>query len=216
MSNPSSLPDLSRLRELGDELLGELTSLIPNLTERTRGHVSLVDAIFKKLDCGGTIGSILDILGVAAPADAIQVAVVPKSGPDPDEPFDAVILPISPPRKAPAGPPAAARPTPAKASARKAPAKAATAKKAAKKATPAKKAPARKAAAPEARAAEAKAPTSVPGELAIPGYDSLAASQVIPRLESLSAAELEALRLHEIGGRGRRTILTRIAQIQGR
>lgn len=79
------------------------------------------------------------------------------------------------------------------------------------------KAAARKPPAKKAPAAKAAATTPVvPGELAIPGYDSLAASQVIPRLDSLSPADLEALRLHELGGRGRRTILTRIAQIQGR
>ena len=79
-----------------------------------------------------------------------------------------------------------------------------------------KKAPASKRAPAVKKAPVKKAPASKSGELAIPGYDSLAASQVIPRLDSLSPADLEALRLHELGGRGRRTILTRIAQIQGR
>lgn len=51
-------------------------------------------------------------------------------------------------------------------------------------------------------------------ELAVPGYDSLAASQVIPRLTGLSAAELEDVRAYEIAGRSRKTILNRIAQLQ--
>ena len=51
--------------------------------------------------------------------------------------------------------------------------------------------------------------------LAIPEYDALAASQVVPRLEGLSADELEAVRAHETEHRGRRTILNRIAQLQG-
>lgn len=51
--------------------------------------------------------------------------------------------------------------------------------------------------------------------LAIPGYDSLSASQVLPRLEGLAAAELEAVRAYEAGHRGRKTILGRIAQLQG-
>jgi hypothetical protein len=50
--------------------------------------------------------------------------------------------------------------------------------------------------------------------LAIPDYDSLAASQVLPRLAGLSAAELEAVRRYEVAHRGRKTILNRIAQLQ--
>jgi hypothetical protein len=52
------------------------------------------------------------------------------------------------------------------------------------------------------------------GALAIPGYDSLAASQVVPRLTGLAADELEAVRAYESSHRGRRTILNRIAQLQ--
>ncbi|QXC61961.1 hypothetical protein KSP35_03840 [Aquihabitans sp. G128] len=51
--------------------------------------------------------------------------------------------------------------------------------------------------------------------LAIPDYDSLAASQVIPRLAGLEAAELEAVRSYEAGHRGRKTILGKVAQLQG-
>ncbi len=50
--------------------------------------------------------------------------------------------------------------------------------------------------------------------LAIADYDSLAASQVIPRLPGLSAAELEAIRTYESGRRRRKTVLNRIAQLQ--
>lgn len=49
--------------------------------------------------------------------------------------------------------------------------------------------------------------------LAVPGYDALAASQVLPLLEGLSAAELEAVRLYEAAHRHRRTVLGRIAQL---
>jgi hypothetical protein len=52
------------------------------------------------------------------------------------------------------------------------------------------------------------------GTLAIPGYDSLSASQVVPRLTGLAADELEAVRDYESSHRGRRTILNRIAQLQ--
>ena len=43
--------------------------------------------------------------------------------------------------------------------------------------------------------------------LAIPDYDSLAASQVVPRLAGLTADELEAVRAYEAAHRARRTIL---------
>jgi hypothetical protein len=62
----------------------------------------------------------------------------------------------------------------------------------------------------------APAPVDAPAsaELAIPGYDSLSASQVVQRLPSLSPAELAAVGAYEASTRGRRTILARIAQLQ--
>jgi hypothetical protein len=53
-----------------------------------------------------------------------------------------------------------------------------------------------------------------PGELAIPGYDSLSASQVVARLPGLAPPELAAVQSYEAATRGRRTILTRISQLQ--
>ena len=57
----------------------------------------------------------------------------------------------------------------------------------------------------------------VPGplgrELPIPAYDTLAASQVVERLTSLTPDELEAVRRHESATRRRRTVLHRIAQL---
>ena len=50
--------------------------------------------------------------------------------------------------------------------------------------------------------------------LAIPGYDALSASQVVQRLDGLSADELEAVRAYEAANRGRKTILGRVAQLQ--
>lgn len=60
------------------------------------------------------------------------------------------------------------------------------------------------------------APTSGPeaATLAITDYDSLSASQVLPRLNGLSADELEAVRSYEAAHRGRKTILNRAAQLQ--
>jgi hypothetical protein len=51
--------------------------------------------------------------------------------------------------------------------------------------------------------------------LAIPDYDLLAASQVVKRLGGLTEAELEAVRAYEAATRDRRTILHKIARLQG-
>jgi hypothetical protein len=61
----------------------------------------------------------------------------------------------------------------------------------------------------------AAAPSMSADGLAIPGYDALSASQVVQRLGGLSPAELEAVRAYEEATRGRRTILTKVAQLQG-
>jgi hypothetical protein len=50
--------------------------------------------------------------------------------------------------------------------------------------------------------------------LSIPDYDSLSAPQVVQRLDGLSASELEAVRSYEAATRGRKTILSRVAQLQ--
>lgn len=65
--------------------------------------------------------------------------------------------------------------------------------------------------------APASAESAAPAvdQLAIPGYDSLSASQVVTRLEGLTPAELEAVRSYESANRGRKTILNRVAQLQG-
>jgi hypothetical protein len=65
----------------------------------------------------------------------------------------------------------------------------------------------------KAKAPAKRKPVAASG-LAIPGYDTLSASQVVPRLDALRAAELEAVRAYEAAHRGRRTILNRIAQLQ--
>jgi hypothetical protein len=63
----------------------------------------------------------------------------------------------------------------------------------------------------EARSAQ---PDTSPVTLAIPDYQSLSASQVVPRLAGLADAELEAVRTYEVAHRGRKTILSKIAQLQ--
>ncbi len=51
--------------------------------------------------------------------------------------------------------------------------------------------------------------------LAISDYDLLAASQVVKRLDALTPEELEAVRRYEAATRDRRTILHKIARLQG-
>ncbi len=54
-----------------------------------------------------------------------------------------------------------------------------------------------------------------PAQLAIPGYDTLSASQVVQRLPGLSPEELAAVRLYELAGRARKTVLLKAAQLSG-
>jgi hypothetical protein len=71
------------------------------------------------------------------------------------------------------------------------------------------------AAPPSPPAPTAEAAVDVPSEADLPiqDYDSLAASQVVPRLATLSAPELETIRSYEAGTRHRQTILNRVAQL---
>jgi hypothetical protein len=64
---------------------------------------------------------------------------------------------------------------------------------------------------PSAAARPATIPTA---SLAIPDYDGLSASHVVNRLAGLSPAELEAVRSYEAANRGRKTILSKVAQLQ--
>ena len=52
-------------------------------------------------------------------------------------------------------------------------------------------------------------------DLAIHGYDSLSASQVVQRLAGLAAGELEDVQHYESANRGRKTVLSKISQLQG-
>lgn len=57
-------------------------------------------------------------------------------------------------------------------------------------------------------------PIPSPEELAIPDYDGLSASHVVNRLAGLAPEELERVRRYELAHRGRKTILSKIAQLQ--
>lgn len=67
---------------------------------------------------------------------------------------------------------------------------------------------------PDVAPSAAVAPTPGADALPIPGYDSLSASQVVQRLAGLSPEELEAVRAYEQAGRGRKTVLLRVAQLR--
>ena len=67
---------------------------------------------------------------------------------------------------------------------------------------------------PTANGAPVVRTTTVPVEsLAIHGFDTRSASQVVQRLDGLTRSELIALRSYETAGRGRRTILSRVDQL---
>ncbi len=67
---------------------------------------------------------------------------------------------------------------------------------------------------PRPAARPPRTPTVHAPALAIPDYDGLSASQVVNRLAGLSTDELEAVRSYEAANRGRKTILSKIAQLQ--
>lgn len=60
----------------------------------------------------------------------------------------------------------------------------------------------------------AEPPAVEVSSLAIPDYDGLSASHVVNRLPGLSSEELEAVRRYEALNRGRKTILSKVAQLQ--
>ena len=70
-------------------------------------------------------------------------------------------------------------------------------------------------AAAAAKAAHEPGASHVPpvGSLAIPGFDTLSASQVVPRLDGLGRADLVAVRAYEAAHRRRRTVLGRVDQL---
>ena len=53
-----------------------------------------------------------------------------------------------------------------------------------------------------------------PADLGIPDYDGLSASQVVNRLAGLSPTELTSVQRYEAAHRGRKTILSKVAQLQ--
>jgi len=69
---------------------------------------------------------------------------------------------------------------------------------------------------PRTTATAAASSTTTAAALPINNYDTLSASQIVPRLAGLRPEELARVRSYENAHRRRRTILGRIAQLQGR
>ena len=199
---------LDSLRRAAEELVEEVGAIVPRLVGRSREQLSIAMSFAERLPCADWFG-----LGGSQAPSRPDLRLIHDD--DDEDLADRTAVPVR------TTAPPAAKQAPA---AKKAPAakRAPAAKKAPAKTAPAKKAPATKAPAAKKAAATKKAPTAkkaaaaptAPAGLAIPDYDELAASQVIPRLDSLSPAELESIRAHEASHRSRRTILSRIGQIQ--
>ena len=66
---------------------------------------------------------------------------------------------------------------------------------------------------PQPPASERNGHVPLVSTLAIPGFDTLSASQVVQRLDGLTRAELVSVRAYEASTRGRRTILSRVDQL---
>lgn len=66
----------------------------------------------------------------------------------------------------------------------------------------------------EAGTPKATTPKPTGDHLAIPGYDTLSASQIVQRLPGLAPGELDDVHAYEESTRGRRTILSKIAQLR--
>jgi hypothetical protein len=67
--------------------------------------------------------------------------------------------------------------------------------------------------APEARETAAEPPIEV---APIPGYDKLAAAEIVQRLNGMDHTELTAVSEYEAANRGRRTVLAKVDQLRGR
>lgn len=177
-------------------LLFEGSSLLPQLIEKGRNQVTMARMIGKfAVDQGrGEATKAAGRLGDQA-AGVLEFIGGSMTVPVPDPPVSAAASPK----------PAAAAPSPG------------AARQAARKVAGVGPEPARPAAAKRSSKSSSNgssAPAADVATLAIPDYDGLSASHVVNRLASLSSAELEAVRRYEAANRGRKTILSKVAQLQ--
>ena len=218
-------------------LAAEVASALPRLAQRSKDQASLIGVLLEKLGCvNATSGEarVSPVANIVRDVDLGSATTIDND--DDDGRPEASVVPIRPDvatsapaaknapaaKKAPVRKTAPAKKAPVK---KTAPAKKASAKKTApakkasvKRAAPAKKASVKKAA-PTKQASVKKAAPAIKaaaprtGSLAIEGYDTLAASQIIARMEGLSTADLSAIKAHESSNRDRRTVLGRISQL---
>ena len=111
------------------------------------------------------------------------------------------------------GRPAPAEPEPGKADS---PARAAVAAGAARPANPSTTRPQNPSKPAPSKPTRGRAAGARGSALGIEGYDTLAASQVIARLDGLTARQLQAVGRHEGANRNRKTILGRVEQLTAR
>jgi hypothetical protein len=190
-------------------LLFDGASLLPQLVEKGRSQVTMAKMIGRfAVEQGRT-----EATKAAAKIQDQAAGVLDFIG--------GGITPMPPADEAPA--PAPAAPAPRPAARRRTPAKPGAARAAARKVAGvagdgatanAEPAPRSARATTRATTGAASAPAASASELAIPDYDGLSASHVVNRLGGLSAAELEAVRRYEAANRGRKTILSKVAQLQ--
>jgi outer membrane biosynthesis protein TonB len=212
----------------------EARELFPKLADRGRGQVTIVrligrfalqksqqeaDRLLSKVRPGASASPSTSRPAANAPAaTAPDPATAANDAPPPPASPSTPPVARAKPKAARTAPVARAIPRRTIKPPAKAPgvAKKTAAKKPATKATPTKTTPgAKKATSKRASPRPASTAPLTSATLAIPSYDTLSASQVIPRLDSLRPDELQQVRSYEAAHRGRRTILSRVAQLQG-
>lgn len=190
-------------------LLFDGASLLPQLVEKGRSQVTMAKMIGRfaveqgRTEATKAAAKIQD--QAAGVLDFIGGSITPMAPVDEAPPAPA-------PRARPAARPRTpARPGAARQAARKVAGVAAEGPRPSTTTAAAPRAAGRTAARPATAPAAPAGPAS---DLAIPDYDGLSASHVVNRLGGLSAAELEAVRRYEAANRGRKTILSKVAQLQ--
>jgi hypothetical protein len=181
-------------------LLFEGSTILPQLVEKGRNQVTMARMIgqFALRQAGDEASKAATKLQdqAAGVLDFIGGSVSPTT-------FE----PAPPPPARPAAAPAKGAPRAARSPKRPGAARDAARKVAAGTAIPGRAAAPTRATAPEPEAAPV-------ATLAIPDYDGLSASHVVNRLAGLTPAELDAVRSYELANRGRKTILSKVAQLQ--
>lgn len=169
----------------GLDALGDLVLTVPRLLDRTRGQAAILRGLVSLLPCmaGRSEDDDLDDGGSEEVAEPTDVLAVLSTSGQASTPGLSALRPS-------AESPSATRTS------------------ATSPTTPRARSEARSAASDAA-----SAPLPAESDLAVQDYDSLAASQVVPRLAVLSPQELSQIAAYESAHRNRQTILNRVAQV---